>query len=290
VIVRDAFTLVNYNGKAFREAQITEEFLTARLEELKWAAVVQLLKHEEQEEQRRLREQVREEEKAKREFERAIKESAREEDALRKAMARAEMEIAVATAEQKAKFEEQLRELTAKLQEAEDRNKRAISMAQQTKKGNVYVISNLGSFGENVFKIGLTRRLEPLDRIRELGDSSVPFEFDVHALIMCDDAPALERKLHRHFVLRQVNKVNHRKEFFRAPLVEIRKEIESLGLECKWTMAAEAREYRESLSIERAIKGDPIARQAWVNRQLTLESVESANGTLETETEEAAIA
>jgi len=81
---------------------------------------------------------------------------------------------------------------------------------------HVYVISNVGSFGENVSKIGLTRRLEPLDRIRELGDASVPFEFDVHTLIRSDDAPALEHALHQRFVRNQVNKVNARKEFFRV--------------------------------------------------------------------------
>jgi len=272
--IKDAFTLVNYNGKAFREARITEEYLNARLEELKWASIAQHLKQEEQEEQRLLREQIREEEKAKREFERAIRDSEKEEDILRKAMAKAELQIAAATAEQKAAFEQQLQELNAKLKEAEERNQRAISMAQQTKKGHVYIISNIGSLGEDVYKIGLTRRLEPLDRVRELGDSSVPFEFDVHALILSDDAPALEYQLHKHFVMRQVNKVNYRKEFFRASLTEIRSEIETLGIVAKWTMASEAREYRESMAIERAIKTDPVARQSWINHQLSLDPTE----------------
>jgi hypothetical protein len=141
-------------------------------------------------------------------------------------------------------------------------------MAQQTKRGHVYIISNVGSFGEHVYKIGLTRRLEPLDRIRELGDSSVPFEFDVHALIFSEDAPGLEHQLHRHFILAQVNKVNYRKEFFRTDLAHIREEIESFGLSPKWTMAAVAREYRESLAIERAIDADPLKRDAWLKRQL----------------------
>lgn len=81
-----------------------------------------------------------------------------------------------ANEEQKAKYESQLQELTEKLREAEERSQRALSMAQQTKRGHVYIISNIGSFGADVYKIGLTRRLEPLDRVRELGDSSVPFE------------------------------------------------------------------------------------------------------------------
>ncbi len=138
-------------------------------------------------------------------------------------------------------------------------------MAQQTRCGYVYIISNLGSFGEDVFKIGLTRRLEPMDRVKELGDSSVPFEFDVHALIRSDDAPALEHKLHRHFLLHQVNKVNHRKEFFRCDLATIRKEVVELGLQAQWTMKAEARDYRETLAIEKKIASDPFAANSGFN-------------------------
>jgi len=271
--IRDAFTLVNFNGKAFRQARITEEYLAARLDELKWAAVAQQLKLEEREEQQRIKEQMREEAKARREYERAMREAAKEEDLLRKAMEKAQQQIAHATAEQKAKYEQQLAELELKLKEAEERNQRAISMAQQTKKGHVYIISNVGAFGKDVLKIGLTRRLEPLDRVRELGDSSVPFAFDVHALILSDDAPTLESQLHKHFLLMQVNKVNYRKEFFRASLKEIRQEVEKLGVEAKWTMRAEAREYRETLAIEKAIEGDPAAREAWLNRQLDFDAV-----------------
>lgn len=146
-------------------------------------------------------------------------------------------------------------------------------MAQQTKTGHVYVISNVGSFGEDVFKIGLTRRLEPADRIRELGDASVPFEFDVHAMILSDDAPALERALHRHFLASQVNKVNPRKEFFRVPLSFVREEIEKLGISASWTMTAQAAEYRESLAIEKAIRENPASYQAWVNKQLVIDPV-----------------
>jgi hypothetical protein len=274
--VRDAFTLVNYNGKAFRDARITEEFLTARLAELKWAAVAQQLKLQEREEQRRIKEQIREEEKARREFERAIREAAKEEELLKKAMEKAQQQLAAASEEQKAKYEDHIVKLNEKLKEAEERNQRAISMAQQTKRGHVYIISNVGSFGESVYKIGLTRRLEPLDRVRELGDSSVPFEFDVHAMIFSEDAPALETQLHKHFVFMQMNKVNYRKEFFRVDLQHVREEVGKFGIEAKWTMAAEAREYRETLAIERAIEDNPPKREAWVKRQLELERVENA--------------
>lgn len=273
--IKDAFTIVNFGGKAFREARITDEYLSARLAELKWATIAQELKRKEQEEQRQFREWIREEQKAQRECEKAIREAAKEEEILRAAMAQAQAKIAAATEEQRAQYEAQLADLNIKLQQAEERNQRAISMAQQTRRGHVYIISNVGSFGENIYKVGLTRRLEPLDRIKELGDASVPFEFDVHAIILSDDAPSLETQLHKHFLLRQVNKVNYRKEFFRANLADIRHEIEALGVEAKWTMAAEARQYRETLAIERAIESDPLAREAWINRQLTLAPVDS---------------
>jgi hypothetical protein len=275
--IKDAFTLVNYNGRAFREAQVTELYLAARLDELKWAAIAQQLRLDEREEQRRIKEQIREEEKARREYERAIREAERDEEALRKAMQKAEQMVDQATAEQRAKYEAQLAELTGKLKEAEERSRRAKSMAEQTKRGYVYIISNVGSFGEHVYKIGLTRRLEPLDRIRELGDSSVPFEFDVHAMLYSEEAPALETKLHNHFLLMQMNKVNYRKEFFKVDLAHIREEVTKLGLEAKWTMAAEAREYRETLAIEEAIKDNPAKREAWAKGQLELPAASRAS-------------
>lgn len=272
--IKDAFTLVNGNGEAFRNARISEDYLSARLDELKWAVLVNELKKRDLEEQRRIKERIREEQKAKREYERALRDAKREEEAVQKAMARLQEQLLQASAEERAKYETELQSLQEKLKLAEEKGQRAISMAQQTRCGYVYVISNLGSFGEDVFKIGLTRRLEPLDRVKELGDSSVPFEFDVHALIRSDDAPALEHKLHRHFLLHQVNKVNHRKEFFRCDLATIRKEVEELGLQAQWTMKAEARDYRETLAIERKIASDPYAREQWLQRQLELELTE----------------
>jgi hypothetical protein len=265
--IYDAFALVNYNGQAFREARITQEYLDARSAELKWAAAVQALREREKEEQRRIREQIREEQKAQREIERALKESARDEEALHKALAKVRAEAAQANEAQRATFDAKLADLQAKLQEAEKRNQRALSMAQQTKAGHVYIISNIGSFGEDVFKVGMTRRLEPLDRIRELGDASVPFAFDVHAMIWSEDAPALEYSLHRHFVNGQVNKVNPRKEFFKVPLSVIRQQIDAKGIEAGWTMTAAAAEYRESLAIAKRLQEDPVAAADWLRYQ-----------------------
>lgn len=266
--VRDAYALVNHNGGAFRNARITEAFLLARLDELRYASLVQALKERDKEEQRRIREQIREEEKARREIERALKDAEKEEEALQKAMARVQVQVAKANDEQRAALEAQLQELKAKLTEAEGRGQRALSMAQQTKAGHVYVISNIGSFGDHVFKLGMTRRLEPLDRVKELGDASVPFSFDVHAMIWSDDAPKLEAQLHKVFVQAQVNKVNPRKEFFKVPLGEIRGYLEQQGIKTNWTMAAAAAEFRQTIELEKRLAENPAIAREWLSHQL----------------------
>ncbi|WP_156792230.1 DUF4041 domain-containing protein [Desulfotalea psychrophila] len=245
----DAFSLVNNNGSAFRNARISPEYLAARQDELKWAVATQELALRDREEQKRIKEELREEAKAAREYEKAVRDAEKEEKMLQKAMAEARKELGNASEEQKAQFEMQLKELEAKLAEAEEKNQRAISMAQQTKRGHVYVISNEGSFGEKVIKIGLTRRLEPLDRVKELGDASVPFAFDVHALMFSENAPALESELHRQFDQYRVNKINKRKEFFNVNIASVKDLTSKLGIDTKWTLAAEAREYRESLEL-----------------------------------------
>jgi hypothetical protein len=269
--INDAFMIVNNNGRAFRDARIESAFLDTRQDELRWAVVAQELKAKDREEQRIIKERIREEERAQRDYDRAMKEAEKEEEVIRKAMEKARRDVEKAGGDQKAKFEEQLRELTARLQVAEEKNQRALSMAQQTKTGNVYVISNIGSFGENVYKIGMTRRLEPLDRVRELGDASVPFAFDVHAMIPSQDAPSLEHALHKRFVRSQMNKVNPRKEFFRLSLQEVRDEIDQMGCKVQWTITAECREFRETQSIERDMASKTFDEQAWLKDQAVKE-------------------
>jgi hypothetical protein len=268
--IRDAFSLVNYNGEAFRNARILPAYLEARLAELKWAVTAQELRFREREEQRRIQEQIREEEKARREYERAMQEAAREEAAIKQAIEKARLEAEHATVEERAKYEAQLAELRQRLAEAEAKEERAKSMAQQTRAGHVYIISNVGSFGEEVLKIGVTRRLEPFDRIKELGDASVPFEFDVHAMIYTEDAPALERLLHDKFEDMRINKVNYRKEFFRIPLDRIRAVAAEQRLNVTFTMAAAAREYRETLALQ---KMTPEQRERYYRGETSLDAV-----------------
>lgn len=249
--LRDAFSVVNMNGLAFRDARILPDYLDARLNELKWAVVTQELRLKEREEQREIQERIREEEKARREYERAMQEAAREEAVIKQAREKLLAEVEHASAEERSRFEAQLAEINQRLAEAEAKGQRALSMAQQTRAGNVYIISNVGSFGDDVIKIGMTRRLIPEDRVKELGDASVPFAFDVHAMIRSDDAPTLERMLHQEFDDARINKVNYRKEFFRVPLERVRTLAAEKGLEVTFTMAAAAREYRETVALEK---------------------------------------
>mgnify|MGYP003384418613 CR=1 FL=1 len=144
-----------------------------------------------------------------------------------------------------------IEEMKAKLREKFERSK---SQAQLTRAGYVYVISNLGSFGENIVKIGMTRRLEPMDRVNELGDASVPFKFDVHTMAFCEDAPELEKKLHTKFSDYRVNTENHRKEFFRVNPIDVQGAMSELNVESDWYFSSEAKEFFESQVISHASK------------------------------------
>ena len=150
--IKDAYALVNRDGEVYKNARIQEEYLDARLEEVKWGVAVLKIKEKSREEQRAIREQIREEQRAKKEIEKAIKQAEREEGLVNKAIAKIRKQFEEASEAEKAKLEIQLQELNVKLAEAEEKGKKAISMAQQTKQGHVYIISNLGSFGENVYE------------------------------------------------------------------------------------------------------------------------------------------
>ncbi len=193
-------------------------------------------------EQARIKAQIRDEEKLAREMDKQIKDAERE-----KAAIQAALEKALKETHDEHSAEVEL--LKSRLKEAEEKSQRAISQAQLTKAGHVYVLSNIGSFGEGMYKIGMTRRLEPQDRVRELGDASVPFPFDVHMMISCDDAPALENALHRELHKQRVNKVNFRKEFFRVNFDSIRTVVESQHGEVEYHAEPEALQYRESINM-----------------------------------------
>lgn len=196
----------------------------------------------EREEQSRIKAQIREEQLREREIERELAQLERERAAVQAALDRA-------LADAQGRHTEEVAGLQSRLAEAEAAKQRTKAQAELTKSGHIYVISNVGAFGENVYKIGMTRRLEPHDRIRELGDASVPFHFDVHMMISCDNAPALENALHKALHKHRLNRVNLRKEFFRVDIESIRKIAESHHGEVRYVADAEALEYRQSVSM-----------------------------------------
>ena len=196
----------------------------------------------EREEQARIKAQIREEQLRQKEIDRELKQLEREREAIKAALAKA-------LADSKDQHSEEVERLKARLAEAEAKSQRAISQAQLTKSGHVYVISNIGSFGEGIFKVGMTRRLEPLDRVKELGDASVPFPFDVHAMISCNDAPTLENALHRKLHKTRINKTNPRKEFFKADIETIFQVVKEHHGEVEYLVDAEALQYRQSISM-----------------------------------------
>jgi hypothetical protein len=221
-LLKDTFNEINSSAHVI-QAYIKRPYLELKIKELKLSYEVRALKSE-------LKEQEREEKKLERE---AIREEARIDAAAKKAIAeREKMEKLVAQELSKLEScsEEQIQLLEQhklQLEILKGKEKRAISMAQQTRAGFVYIISNEMSFGRGICKIGMTRRVDPQDRVKELGDASVPDTFDVHAFIYSEDAPTLEKYLHNCFVDERVNLVNSRKEFFIVEPDNVLKKLEA---------------------------------------------------------------
>ncbi|SMB98027.1 T5orf172 domain-containing protein [Thermanaeromonas toyohensis ToBE] len=228
---------------------ISKEYLEAKLEELNLVYAYAIKKEQERELQKAIREQLLEEEKARRELERERLRLEKEETHFRNEIKKLMAHMQKATTEvEKSFYIEQIKSLEEKLEQIVKDKEDIINREQNTRAGFVYIISNIGAFGEDVYKIGMTRRLDPLDRIYELGDASVPFKFDVHAIIFSEDAPALEAALHERFREYELNKLNPRKEFFKVPLSEIQKAVSELHSgPVSWTIEPPAEEYRESL-------------------------------------------
>jgi len=233
--------------------QITKEYFDLQVQLLHLEFEYQNKVYQEKEEARLIKEEKREEEKALLEIERERKKAEQEEIYYSKALNKVKKEIENATGSKYDLLLEKIIYLETELLEAQENKERAISMAQQTRRGYVYVISNIGSFGQNIFKIGMTRRLDPTDRIRELSNASVPFGYDIHVMIYSEDAPTLETKLHNAFEDKKVNVVNGRKEFFKVQLDDIEKVVRESGIEVDFIKLPEARDYWESLSIQNKV-------------------------------------
>ncbi|MFH1533182.1 MAG: DUF4041 domain-containing protein [Pseudomonadota bacterium] len=248
--IQKSFEAVNKLGET-NKCRVSDQYLAIKNTELRLNYEYAQKKQREKEEQAQIREQMREEERARKEIEKAQVDAEKEEARFEKALAEARAEMEKVQDSKRDALLKKIALLEEQFETAHDRKAKAISRAQLTKSGHVYVISNLGSFGGDVFKIGMTRRLEPLDRVKELGDASVPFPFDVHAIIYSEDAPGLEGKLHARFLDQQVNLVNHRKEFFNLDLERIQEAVAALAPDVDFIRTAVAEEYRESLAIRR---------------------------------------
>jgi hypothetical protein len=250
--LRQLYTVMNANTKALFGARIAKEYYEAKVKELKAAGVVKSLQKISRDEQRALAEQRRDEEKAKREIERALREAAHQKEADAKEEAELQARLELAQGEERQRYEGMLADLRTKIKEHEEKELRAKALAEFTKRGSVYIVSNIGSFGEDVLKIGMTRRLFPKERVDELSGASVPFPFDIHAMIETDDAPQLEFEMHQKFGNARMNKINLRKEFYRIGIGEVRSFLEEKGLleKSHFTLKALAKEYRDSLIID----------------------------------------
>lgn len=207
-------------------------------------------KEQEKQEQAAIREQMRQEAAERKELERQRKQVEKEESKFVTEIENVKMQMLTEKENDKIlALQAKIDELNAKLLKVNE-HKEEIINRQNGKAGNVYVISNIGSFGDNVFKVGMTRRLEPMDRINELGDASVPFKFDVHAMIFSEDAVSLETKLHSILNDKRVNKVNLKKEFFRISLDEIEQIVLSEEPTANFKRTILALEYRQTVSLE----------------------------------------
>jgi hypothetical protein len=252
--ISKAFTAINKLGKS-NNTFITDKYLKLKLDELHLVYELAHKKYQEKEEAREIRAGQREEERAQREFEKARKDAEIEEKRFQKALELAKKDLGLVSGEKLDELNSQIAQLEQNLKDAHEAKERAISRAQETKSGHVYIISNLGSFGEDVYKIGMTRRLEPMDRVKELGDASVPFTFDLHAMIFSENAPELENLLHKEFDDRRINKVNNRKEYFKVSLDEIEQVIiDKYEKEVDFIKVIEAQQFRETKSIIKQIQ------------------------------------
>ena len=230
---------------------LTEDILSIKLEQATLLYNYEMKRMEEKEIQQAIKEKMIEEAKAEREIEQQkkkiekdLEQHTREVNRIMKYMQKTQIDA------ERQLYIDKIKELEDKIKTLQADKETVIEREANAKAGFVYVISNIGSFGEDIYKIGMTRRLEPMDRIRELSSASVPFEFDVHAMIFSSDAPELENTLHKHFADMAVNKVNPRKEFYRVDIDEIEKVVkENYNDTVQFTKIPIAAEYRRSMEL-----------------------------------------
>jgi len=251
--ISKTFDMINKLNTS-NQIRLNIDYLKLKNEELYLALEYAQKIEKEKEEQRAIREQMREEEIARREIAKLKEKVEKEELHFLQAIENLEKQKALATDEQLSDIELKISELRLKLKDILAQKEDVLNRERNTRAGYVYIISNIGSFGEDIYKIGMTRRLEPLDRIRELGSASVPFLFDVHAMIFSEDAPTLENVLHRTFTHKRLNLINERKEFFNVTLDEIKNVVaNNHDKTIEFTATAIADDYRQSKVLKEEI-------------------------------------
>ena len=224
--------------------QISRQYFEYKLNELDFNYQYLVKKNDEKEQQAAIKEQMIDEAKAQKELEKEQRRIEKEQRKFNNELDKTMKYLSKSTDSIQSEI------YAEKIKELESDKANVTKRLANTRAGYVYVISNIGSFGDNVYKIGMTKRLNPLDRVNELGSASVPFKFDVHAMIFSDDAPTLENHLHKVFADKSVNKVNSRKEFFNVTLKEIEKEVlDNFDATVEFTEYAKAEEYRRSLEL-----------------------------------------
>lgn len=247
--IKSAFKQLN-NINTRNRITIKNQYLDLKLEELFLAYEYAQKKEEEREEQRQIRERMREEKKVQQEIEKQRKKIEKDEKHHHQALAKYQKQLESANEELKQDLEDKMQEITVRLEELKKERESVDYREKNARAGYVYIISNIGSFGEDLYKIGMTRRLEPDERIKELGSASVPFSYDVHAMIFSDDAPGLEAALHQEFTDKRYNLVNMRKEFFQVTLAEIENVVkEKHNKVVEFTKIVEAEDWRKSEQI-----------------------------------------
>lgn len=231
---------------AMMGVEICPEYYQLKIRELHIALEYQIAKQEEKERLKELREQQREEARLQREIEAERKKIEKEKKHFLNALKAINDQLQRGEGDQEALLAKQ-QEMQAELGEIDKALADVDYRAANQKAGFVYVISNIGSFGPDVYKIGMTRRLDPTERVDELGDASVPFNFDIHAMIFSEDAPALEAALHRAFDSKKLNLVNSRREFFKVSLAEIKAEVKkNYSKTTEWFDEPDAEQFRIS--------------------------------------------
>lgn len=249
--MRKTFEMINRCGRVL-SIHISDKYLDLKLDELHLSYEYAVKKQEEKDLLAEKREQIREEQKALREIAAMKQKIIKEETHFQQAIAEKKKQLYESNDRQiQLTLINKIKELEQKLAELEKDKQDVLNREQNTRAGYVYIISNIGAFGEDVYKIGVTRRLDPTERVRELGDASVPFKFDIHAMIFSEDAPALENELHRTFEDYRLNKLNKRREFFRVPLSEIERVVKHYhAKEIEFQELAYADEFRQSLKMK----------------------------------------